>query len=354
MIATDNSTDVSGKGLKAVLFKSHERFDAFYKKLVEYRVEPVVFDFAEQDWREFDYSTVDFLIYYPSFTYSSNHPLALQEVHDNLAFIYSEFPDVKYFPDPRILKYYNDKYKQFLYLKAHGFLMPETIPLYSEKAVELADQCLGYPMIIKNRYGAGGGSVYRVKDKKELLNFYRFSKLDLFNLGSLKYFLGLLTKRLFYYHLIKARQCPYPFFSPPVLAQKYIEIDKDLKTVVGDGRVVEAHWRLQANEDMWKMNIDDGGVGQWSYVPQEAIDVSLELAESLNTTWLNIDFIISGEQYYISEFSPVWHHYAYKEKPSFVYKDDYNIDIPLEVSLDLERIIVESLINQSLAVQSND
>ena len=27
-----------------------------------------------------------------------------------------------------------------------------------------------------------------------------------------------------------------------------------------------------------------------------------------------------------------------------MYKDDYNIDVPLEVSLDLERIIVESLI----------
>jgi len=45
------------------------------------------------------------------------------------------------------------------------------------------------------------------------------------------------------------------------------------------------------------------------------------------------------------EFSPVWHHYAYREKPSFVYKEDYNIDVPLEISLDLERIIVESLVS---------
>jgi len=45
----------------------------------------------------------------------------------------------------------------------------------------------------------------------------------------------------------------------------------------------------------------------------------------------------------ITEFSPVWHHYAYKEKPSFVYKDDYNIDVPLEVSLDLEKIMIRSI-----------
>ena len=34
-----------------------------------------------------------------------------------------------------------------------------------------------------------------------------------------------------------------------------------------------------------------------------------------------------------------------EEKPAFVYKDDYNIPVPLEISLDLERIIVESLIS---------
>ena len=53
---------------------------------------------------------------------------------------------------------------------------------------------------------------------------------------------------------------------------------------------------------------------------------------------------MSDGQFLITEFSPVWHHYAYQEKSSFVYKDDYNITMPLEVSLDLERIIVESLL----------
>ncbi|MEA1866856.1 MAG: hypothetical protein U9N19_01970 [Thermodesulfobacteriota bacterium] len=55
--------------------------------------------------------------------------------------------------------------------------------------------------------------------------------------------------------------------------------------------------------------------------------------------------MMSDGRFLLSEFSPVWHHYKYKEKPSFIYKDDYNIDVPLEVSLDQERIIVESMIN---------
>jgi hypothetical protein len=133
--------------------------------------------------------------------------------------------------------------------------------------------------------------------------------------------------------------------SPPILAQKFVKIDRDLKTVVGGGKVVEAHWRYQVDDSMWKMNIDGGGTGVWGYVPDEALEVSVRLANDLNTSWLNLDLILNGDQFLITEFSPVWHHYAYKEKLGFVYKDDYNIDVPLEVSLDLERIIVESLID---------
>jgi hypothetical protein len=330
--------------MKAILFKSKERFNTFKLKLADYGVEVTVLDFEAHEWLDFDYSNIDFIIYYPSFEYSSNHPLALHEVHDNLMFIYSQYPQIKFYPDPKIIEFYNDKYKQYLFLKAHKYPMPETIPLFSNESLELADKNLGYPMVIKNRYGAGGGSVFRVFNKKELQRYYNISRLNLFNLASAKYFGNLFSKRIFYYHLIREKKMPYPFLSPPLLAQKFLKIDRDLKTVVGNHKVVEAHWRIQANDSMWKMNIDGGGTGVWSKVPQEAIDLSVSLAKDLEAGWLNIDLIKSNETFLITEFSPVWHHYAYKEKSNFVYKDDYNIDVPLEVSLDLERIIVQSLI----------
>lgn len=329
---------------KAVLFKSEERFSSFKKKLSEYEVDCTILDFESQEWIEFDYSNIDFVIYYPSFKYSSNHPLALQEVYDNLMFIYSEYPNIKFYPDPKIIKYYNDKYKQYLFFKAHDYPIPETIPLFSMQSIDLAEEKLGYPMVIKNRYGAGGGSVFRVFNKKELKKYYNLSKLNLFNLDSAKYFGNMLCKRIFYYHLIKEKKLPYPFLSPPLLAQKFVRFDRDLKTVVGNYKVVEGHWRIQADDHMWKMNIDGGGIGEWSKIPQEALGLSVRLAKDLKSGWINLDIICSNGKYLITEFSPVWHHYAYKEKPSFVYKDDYNIDIPLEVSLDLEKIIVESLI----------
>ncbi|NIQ49622.1 MAG: ATP-grasp domain-containing protein, partial [Hydrotalea flava] len=93
------------------------------------------------------------------------------------------------FPDPKIIKYYNDKYRQFLFLKGHNYPIPETIPFFSEESVKLVEKKLGYPIILKNRYGAGGGSVFMIHNKKELYKYYKLSKLDFYNLDAIKYFL---------------------------------------------------------------------------------------------------------------------------------------------------------------------
>ena len=330
--------------LNAVLFKSEERFSSFKRTIEEHGVNCIVLDFSTHEWIEYDYSGIDFLIYYPSFKYSSNYPLALYEVYDNLMHIKSTYPGLKMYPDPKIVEFHNDKYRQYLFLKSHDYPIPLTYPLLSQESLKLADEELGYPMVIKNRYGAGGGSVFKIYNKKELQKYYNLSTFNFFNLGSVKHFFSILRERIFYYRLIKRKKMSYPFLSPPLLAQKYVKIDRDLKTVVGNYKIVEAHWRHQAYKKQWKVNIDDGGIGVWSKVPQEAIDLSVKLAKDLKASWINIDIIPSDEGHLITEFSPVWHHYAYKEKPSFVYNDDYNIALPLEVSLNLEKIIVESLI----------
>ena len=316
--------------LRAVLFKSDERFNSFSNKLAEYGVSYTILDFDNHDWIDFDYSSVDFLIYYPTFKYSSNHPLSLIEVRDNLTFIKRTYPDLMMYPDINIIDYYNDKYKQFLFLKKNNFPTPLTYSLFSEESLKLAHSNLGYPMVIKNRYGAGGNSVFIINSERELENFYKLSTFNFFNLVFAKHLAALLSKRIFYYHTIKMKRMPYPFLSPPLLAQKFLKIDRDLKTVVGNYKVVEGHWRIQADKNMWKMNIDGGGIGEWSNIPPEAIDLSEKLARELNARWINLDIIASEGRYFITEFSPIWHHYKYKEKSSFVYKDDYNIDFLLK------------------------
>jgi hypothetical protein len=330
--------------LHAVLFESCERFAAFKNKIQSYGIDCTVLNFDENIWIDFDYSNVDMMIYYPSFQESSNHPLALSKVYDNLTFLQIEYPLIAFYPDPHLSRYYNDKYKQFLYLYKHRYPIPETIPLLSEKNIEQADKKLGYPMVLKNRFGAGGGSVFLVNSKKELLEYFELAQLNFFSRAGFKHIKNMLSKRIFYYWLIKAKRLQYPFLSYPLLAQKFVHIDRDLKTVVNEDRVVEGHWRLQSDPKMWKMNIDGGGTGVWGYIPNEALEISVRLSQGLGAKWLNLDLIQSNGEFLITEFSPVWHHYAYKEKPNFIYQDDYNIQIPLDISLDLEQIILESLI----------
>lgn len=340
--------------MKAVLMQSDERFEAFREKLKKYDIECIPLQFSRQEWISYDYHDVDFLIFYPSFEFSSNYPLALYKVYDNLDIIHRNNPNLLIYPDPAGTYYYNDKYRQFLFLKTHSYPIPDTIPLLSDAGVDEAHETLGYPMVLKNRYGAGGGTVFLIQNRKELESFYRISQFDFVHYGAMQYFYGILKQRIFYYLLLKTRKMRYPFLSPPLLAQRFISTDRDLKTVVGNGKVVEGHWRLRASKDQWKVNIDGGGIGQWSYIPEDAIAVSERLAHDLSASWINLDLIPSEKGFLITEFSPVWHHYAYKEKPSFIYKDDYNIDPPLPTSLDLEKIIIESLIKKKVSQQKSN
>ncbi|MEW6442066.1 MAG: ATP-grasp domain-containing protein [bacterium] len=334
----------TGEGLKAVLFRSEERFGSFQRKLAENGVAIDLLDFDRDRWIDYDYAGADLAIYYPTFKFSSNHPHALDQVHDNLLFLAREFPHLALYPDPRVIWYYNDKYRQYLFLKKHRFPTPETLPLVSASSLDEAESRLGFPMVLKNRHGAGGSAVFLARDRKHLEKYYHVSRLNFFRWGSVRYGASLLSRRTFYYHLIRMKKAPYPFLSPPLLAQKFLHIDRDLKTVVGDGRVVEGHWRLRADRAMWKMNIDGGGIGEWSRIPREAIDLSVRLAGALQASWLNLDLIPAPGEFLVTEFSPVWHHYAYREKPSFVYRDDYNIEVPPEIALDLESMLVESLL----------
>jgi glutathione synthase/RimK-type ligase-like ATP-grasp enzyme len=333
--------------MRAVLFKSEERFDAFKKQLEDLSIETTVLDFEKLDWIDFNFKEIDLVIYYPSFQYNSNYPLALWYVHDNLKFILENNPHLVCFPDVGLFKYYNDKYNQYLYLKKNNLPVPLTIPFYSKNQVDEIEKYLGgYPVVIKNRYGAGGDNVFKADSRKELINYYNFSTFNLFNIPSFLRHLKIFSKRLFYYHLIKEKQMPYLFLSPPILVQKFVEHDKDLKLVLNNDEVIEGHWRSKASESMWKVNIDGGGVGEWSFIPDNALDIGKNLAKKLNSHWLNIDLFSTKNGFLISEFSPVWHHYAYKEKPSFIYKDDYNLNMDLKEALNLEKIIVDSLVKK--------
>ena len=328
--------------MKVALFRSDKRFGSFSKKLESYGCEVIEMSFDSSDWYLHDFSAYDCLIYFPSFLGSSSKADSLLNVKSNLRFLNSQFPDLAMFPDPNLFKYYNDKYEQFLYLSKLGFPIAKTIPIKNLALLDEVEKRIGYPCVVKNRYGAGGDYVYLVKSRTELANLVRFANLNFSGWKNGILILRHILSRKFLRGFFGSRVSDYPFLSLPLLVQEFIEHDRDLKLVIGDNTVVEGHWRRKAASSMWKMNVDGGGIGEWSNIPEDIQTLGVSLAKSLGAKWLNIDFIFKDGLALISEFSPVWHHYKYKESDRFVYSDSYNLPLSPETASDLEELIVSS------------
>jgi glutathione synthase/RimK-type ligase-like ATP-grasp enzyme len=329
---------------RAVLFKSLRRYESFAAELHRAGCEVTTLDFEEPAWREFDFAAADVLIYFPHFQHSSNHPLALRWAIDDLAWIARRHPRLRIFPDPALLEFYSDKYRQFRHLQAHGLPIPETYAVETPAQALAASAALGWPVIVKNRFGAGGDYVARVEKAEELLDWVAAAGMEWSRRGALWLQARRLLRREFLRALKRGRQAEYPFLSLPLIVQKFCPHDRDLKVVAYRQRAIEAHWRVNAAAGQWKMNIDGGGAGIWSHVPDAALDVSRRLAATLGSRWLNIDLIPQGERFLISEFSPVWHHYRVREKPGFQYDASYNLALSWDESENIERLIVESLL----------
>ena len=326
---------------RVALFRSDNRFEAFFEKFKDYGCTVEIMDFRKPDWNRSDFGSFDLIFYYPTFQNSSNHPLSLRWVKDNLAHIHRCFPAVPMFPDPNMLCFYGDKYLQHLFLDFKGLPTPRTIALEGRDAIEQAAE-FGFPLVVKNRFGAGGDQVWLAESVDELVSLRACAEFRFGGTTSAFRTLGDLLSRSFVRGFRKGRPAQYPFLSAPLIAQEFLPHEADLKTVTCDGRVVEAHWREKGRAGGWKANIDGGGVGIWGHVPQAAIDLSHRLCDALGAKWVNADFLVSGDDFLISEFSPVWHHYKYKENPDFEYRADYNFPLDPVSASDLEELIVSS------------
>lgn len=331
---------------RIALFRSDNRFDSFVGKFREHGCDVEILDFRDPAWQGVDYGRFDLIFLYPTFQYSSNHPLALRWVKDNLAHLHRCFPDVPMFPDPSMLEFYGDKYLQHLFLDARGLPTPRTIALEGDIAMGKAIE-LGFPQVVKNRFGAGGDQVWLVNSAEELRSLQECAEMRFGGRGPRSRVLRELFSRLFLRGFRRGRPAVYPFLSPPLVAQEFLPHEADLKTVTCDNRVVEAHWREKGPDGGWKANIDGGGVGIWGHVPDSAIDLSHRLSRALGAKWVNADFLVSGDKFTISEFSPVWHHYGYKENPNFEYRSDYNFPLDPVAASDLEELIVTSYLGKS-------
>lgn len=334
--------------MKVAIFESlSPRFELMKQKLTEESISFDIFNFDSPDWLNTDFSIYQAIYLYPKFLNDSGSPDCLLDVKDNLKYIASKYPSIAMFPDPKGFEFYNDKYKQFLFLKDNDFSIPATYPCFSDKTINIVKDKLEFPLIVKNRYGAGGDFVFSVNTIEDVRSLFHksFRKVDF------KAFVNRLwadlKKQVFKIHPTGYRYCETPL-SMPLLLQKKIPINRDLRVVMVNGKVWEAHWRVINEPGGYKANIDGGADGVWSAIPKNIIEECERLAKLVKVRWLGIDILYNDQtnEYFFTEFSPVWHHYKINEKDNFRYERDYNIFTDLEEGHDFEGMIVKTLIDK--------
>lgn len=163
----------------------------------------------------------------------------------------------------------DDKMDTHVKLAGHGINMPDTIPgllCYNKDAtlveamprVELIEEKLGYPCIIKECYGSLGQGVYCANNREELLSYMEKVK------------------------------CKSHLFQKMIVGSK----GRDVRVIVIGGKVICSMQRI-SNTD-FRSNIELGGTAELFDLPESFKNISEKVAEALKLDYCGID-ILFGE-----------------------------------------------------------
>jgi gamma-F420-2:alpha-L-glutamate ligase len=160
----------------------------------------------------------------------------------------------------------DDKMVTHIRLAGHGIKMPDTIAgllCYSEEAsvreikerIELIENRIGYPCVIKESYGSLGAKVYCANNRDELIEYMEKVKM-------------------------KAH-----------LFQKMIttSMGRDIRVIVIGGRAV-CSMRRKSRTD-FRSNIELGGTGERILLPESFREVAEKAAKILNLDYCGIDLL---------------------------------------------------------------
>lgn len=84
--------------------------------------------------------------------------------------------------------------------------------------------------------------------------------------------------------------------------QEYLPIEKDLRIVVIGDRVLTAYWRHQADQGFYN-NVARGGWVEQGEAPQAALDLVLNVAQTLGVNHAGFDIAMVGDHPYLLEFN---------------------------------------------------
>lgn len=84
--------------------------------------------------------------------------------------------------------------------------------------------------------------------------------------------------------------------------QEYVECDRDLRVCIIGDEIVTAYWRIASNGE-FHHNVARGGHISFDNIPDEALNIALTVARTLNINHAGFDILVSNGKYYILEFN---------------------------------------------------
>jgi ribosomal protein S6--L-glutamate ligase len=147
---------------------------------------------------------------------------------------------------------------------------PEHVP-YTEilantpSNIEYILETFPYPFVAKEARNSMGKGTFLIKEEKD---FYEYAKRN-----------------------------------EVLYVQEYLENDgKDLRICVVGNQIFTSYWRVGL-EGEFLHNVAQGGELCFDFIPQEACDLVLQVANELNINHAGFDVMVSGGKYYILEFN---------------------------------------------------
>lgn len=191
------------------------------KKVITLGVRPNLTDY--EPW-QLDLIREADVVYYPTAFYA--------DIFDTLG--------KRTFPNYHTYKYTQDKIKQTALFNLLGMNHPKTRIFYGNRQKSHILKHFSFPFVAKTARGSAlGRGVFLIADEDDLER--------------------------------------YLMLNGPAYIQDYLQIDRDLRVVVVNGKALHAYWRI-ASRDEFRTNVSQGGEISTADIPEEGVSFAVRLA----------------------------------------------------------------------------
>lgn len=169
----------------------------------------------------------------------------------------------KTFPNPAFYRYVGDKIKQTTLFVMLGIPHPRTKTYLGERQKQHILSDFSFPFIAKlPRYSSEGKGVFLIRNERELAEYCQRTKI--------------------------------------AYIQEYLKIDRDLRVVVINYKVVHAYWRI-APPGQYRSNVAQGAKISFEDIPQDALSLAQRAAVLCKFDDVGFDICFCRGRYYVLE-----------------------------------------------------